>query len=82
MGVIKENIIENYKRANHSDTFVVHKYTLPGGCNWHSGFSLLRIQLSDQDWLDIHKLSTSSGFIINSDEIKAKAFPFCLRYKK
>ncbi len=68
--------MENYKKAYPSDTFVVHKYTSPGGCGLYRGHHLLRIQLVDNDWLDVYKLKQSSGSVLNSDEIKSKAFPF------
>ncbi len=76
MSVIADNIMENYKKAYPSDTFVVHKFTAPGGCGWRHGYQLLRIQLVDNDWLDVYKLIQSSGSVLNSDDIKTKAFAF------
>jgi len=76
MNVTTENIIQNYKKAYPSDTFLVYKYSAPGGYGWCYGVLLLQVQLNDHDWLEVYKLSSTSAPVINSDRLKAKAFPF------
>ena len=71
-----ENIINNFTEAYPSDIIVVQKYKAPGSCHSMYGTLLVRIQLKDDDWLRIYKLTSSSGHIISESAIKAKAFPF------
>ena len=76
MPVNLANIRDNLKEAFPDAIFYVCKYTLPGGTCSYYGKKLLRIQLDDGDWLDVYKLSDSSGYNMNDDVVKQKAFPF------
>lgn len=44
--------MQNYETAYPLDTFVIHKYTPPGGAASFHGYLLLYIQLADNDCLD------------------------------
>ena len=76
MSVNTEDIINDFTAAYPSNAFMVLKFKIPGGCSWHCGFPLLRVQLQDDDYLDIYKLSSSSGPVLSDNDVKAKALPF------
>ncbi|CAF1036747.1 unnamed protein product [Rotaria sordida] len=65
-----------FQTAYPNDYFYVCKFTAPGGSSSYEGQILLNVQLGDQDWLRVYKLSKSSGLPVNTDDIKRKAFPF------
>jgi len=76
MGDSVEDIINNFTKAYPSDAFVVCKFAGGGGASSPCGTHLVRVQLKDNDWLDIYKLTSSSGPTINDSDVKAKAFTF------
>lgn len=77
LSVTADLLMENYHKAYPTSTLVIYKYAAPGGSSTCRGNLLSHIQLIDQDWLDIYKLTKSSELMMmTSDEIKSKAFPF------
>lgn len=74
--VTATSIHENFHKAFPNDIILVHKYNTPGGTGSFYGNQLLKVQLEDRDWLRVYKLSKSSRPVMNSAEIKRRAFPF------
>ena len=76
ISVITKDIISNFQKAYPEDTFLATTHTLSGTASRFQGHLLVCTQLADKDWLDIYRLSTSSGSVLSSYEIKRRAFPF------
>ena len=75
MDVTVETVIENFKKAYPSDTFLVY-ISSGGGTTSFYGTCLLHVKLDGEQWLDVFKLSQSSGISMTGEDVKAKAFPF------
>lgn len=70
------SIRDSFKAAYPNDSFYVSKYKAPGGASSYHGEKLLDIQLKDDYWVRVYKLSESSGPILNDDIVKQIAYPF------
>ncbi|CAF0833320.1 unnamed protein product [Adineta steineri] len=73
-------IVESFKQAFPNDTIVAYKFK-SGGAWLCYGTRLLRVNLKDGYWLQIHKLSKSAGNYVTSDEIKSTANSFINKTK-
>ena len=71
-----QSIKENFMKAYPNDLILVYKYTPPGGAGSYNGTKLLETKVQSGETLKAFKLTRSGGPNMNSDEIKAKAFPF------
>jgi hypothetical protein len=75
-----DDILASFKRAYPNDSIVIYKFK-NGRASSFLGERLLKIKLDNGYFLQIVKLSTSSGGHMSSDEIKAKAFAFVYESK-
>ena len=75
-----DDIVASFQKAYPDDTILFYKFK-SGGASSYYGERLLKVKLDDGYFLQIIKLLKSSGELMNSDDIKTKAFPFVYESK-
>ncbi len=76
MAATAKSIFDNFRRAYPDDSILIYTFTPPGGAGSFNGIKLLETTLEGGESLRVFKLTKSSGFHMNPDEIRVKAFPF------